>query len=83
MLSYHLQGPIIEFFHKKSNQVGAKRVILRAKRAGPPQELAGRGRPSAGRLQLVNLKHLELLKNHFKTNLFFLEKPESPDSPPY
>ena len=48
MLSYHLQGPSIEFFHKKCNP-WAKRVIMQAKRASPPQELDGKGRPSAGR----------------------------------
>ena len=42
-----------------------EKVGVRAKRASPPQELAGRGRPSAGRFQLVILVE----KNVF----FFIE----------
>ena len=36
---------------------------MRAKRASPPQELAGRGRPTAGRLQLVYQKKQRWLRS--------------------
>ena len=47
----------------------AKRAILWAKWASPPQELAGKGRPKAGRLQLVGIIRDHLQKFWWKFSL--------------